>query len=123
MLLFSFEQAGLVQRGPDCTLEATLLLNRPVGEVLDALSGAERTLAAQLFEALGAAQDRQASYSAARLYEQTGIDPRAVDPLLVQYANTLLKNKVLFGTDFPMLTPERWLADLQKTQIRDEERP
>ena len=86
VLLFSFEQADLVRRGPDCTLEATLLLNRPVQEVLDALSGAERALAAQLFEALEAAQDRQASYRAAQVYEQTGIDPRAVDPLLVRLA-------------------------------------
>jgi ATP-dependent DNA helicase RecQ len=27
VLLFSFEEAGLVERGPDCTLEATILLN------------------------------------------------------------------------------------------------
>jgi ATP-dependent DNA helicase RecQ len=86
VLLFSFEQAGLVRRGPDCTLEATLLLNRPVQEVLDMLSGAERVLAAQLFEAMGAAQDRQAFYNAAQVYERTGIDPRAVDPLLVRLA-------------------------------------
>ena len=28
VLLFSFEEAGLVQRGPDCTLEATVMLNQ-----------------------------------------------------------------------------------------------
>ncbi len=53
----------------------------------------------------------------------SGWSPKYFPPLLVQYANTLLKNKVLFGTDFPMLTPERWLADLEKTQIRDEIKP
>jgi predicted TIM-barrel fold metal-dependent hydrolase len=41
----------------------------------------------------------------------------------VQYANTLLKNKVLFGSDFPMITPERWLADFAKADFRDEVRP
>ena len=53
----------------------------------------------------------------------SGWSPKYFPPLLVQYANTLLKDKVLFGTDFPMLTPERWLADLEKTQIRDEIKP
>jgi uncharacterized protein len=30
---------------------------------------------------------------------------------------------VLFGTDFPVLTPERWMADLDKTPIRDSVKP
>lgn len=87
VLLFSFEEAGLVRRGPDCTLEATILLNQSVPEVLDALPDAkERSLAARLFDTLGAAQDRQVFYRAAQVYEQTGIDPRVVDPLLVRLA-------------------------------------
>jgi hypothetical protein len=53
----------------------------------------------------------------------SGWSPKYFPLLLVQYANTLLKSKVLFGTDFPMLTPERWLADLDKTGIRDEIKP
>jgi uncharacterized protein len=50
----------------------------------------------------------------------SGWSPKYFAPILVQYANTLLKDKVLFGTDFPVLTPERWMADLEKTAIRDE---
>ncbi len=85
VLLFSFEEAGLVRRGPDCTLEATILLNQPVADVLDALPDAkERSLAARLFDTLGTTQDRQVFYRAAQVYEQTGIDPRLVDPLLVR---------------------------------------
>ncbi|MBB5140417.1 hypothetical protein HNP84_010184 [Thermocatellispora tengchongensis] len=53
----------------------------------------------------------------------SGWSPKYFPPLLVQYANTLLKDKMLFGTDFPMLTPERWMADLEKTEIRDEVKP
>jgi predicted TIM-barrel fold metal-dependent hydrolase len=53
----------------------------------------------------------------------SGWSPKYFPPILVQYANTLLKDKVLFGTDFPMLTPERWMADLEKTAIRDEVKP
>jgi uncharacterized protein len=53
----------------------------------------------------------------------SGWSPKYFPPILVQYANTLLKDKVLFGTDFPMLTPERWRRDLEQTAIRDEVKP
>ena len=53
----------------------------------------------------------------------SGWSPKYFAPILVQYANTLLKDKVLFGTDFPVLTPERWMSDLEKTSIRDEVKP
>lgn len=53
----------------------------------------------------------------------SGWSPKYFPPLLVQYANTLLKEKVLFGTDFPVLTPERWMDDLAKTSLRDEVKP
>jgi uncharacterized protein len=46
--------------------------------------------------------------------------PNYFPPNLVQYANTLLKNKVLFGSGFPVITPDRWLADLPTAGIRDE---
>jgi predicted TIM-barrel fold metal-dependent hydrolase len=41
----------------------------------------------------------------------------------VRYANTLLKDKVLFGSDFPVITPDRWLADFDKLEIKPEVRP
>jgi uncharacterized protein len=50
----------------------------------------------------------------------SGWSPKYFSPTLVQYANTLLKEKVLFGSDYPLLTPDRWLADLEKTNIRRE---
>jgi len=53
----------------------------------------------------------------------SGWSPKYFPPILVQYANTLLKDKMLFGTDFPVLTPERWMSDLEKTAIRDEVKP
>jgi hypothetical protein len=55
--------------------------------VLAAISDAgERALSATLFDALGAEQDRLVFYRAAQIYEQTGIDPRSIDPLLVRLA-------------------------------------
>jgi predicted TIM-barrel fold metal-dependent hydrolase len=53
----------------------------------------------------------------------SGWSPKYFSPTLIQYANTLLKNKVLFGSDYPLLTPDRWLADFEKIAIRDEVRP
>jgi uncharacterized protein len=54
----------------------------------------------------------------------SGWSPKYFPPILVQYANTLLKDKVLFGTDFPVLTPERWMSDLEKMGgFRDEVKP
>jgi uncharacterized protein len=53
----------------------------------------------------------------------SGWSPRYFSPTLVQYANTLLKHKVLFGSDYPLLTPDRWLSDFQKIEIRDDVRP
>lgn len=53
----------------------------------------------------------------------SGWSPKYFPPLLVQYANTLLKHKVLFGTDFPLLTPERWIADFEQLDVKSDVRP
>ena len=53
----------------------------------------------------------------------SGWSPKYFSPTLVQYANTRLKNKVLFGSDYPFITPDRWLADFDKLDIRSEVRP
>jgi hypothetical protein len=53
----------------------------------------------------------------------SGWSPKYFSPTLIQYANTLLKEKVMFGSDYPMLTPDRWIADFDKTAFRDEVRP
>ncbi|MFI7151686.1 amidohydrolase family protein [Nonomuraea sp. NPDC050022] len=53
----------------------------------------------------------------------SGWSPKYFPPQLVQYANTLLKDKVLFGSDYPVITPDRWLADFAKLDIKPEVRP
>jgi predicted TIM-barrel fold metal-dependent hydrolase len=53
----------------------------------------------------------------------SGWSPKYFSPTLVQYANTRLKNKVLFGSDYPFITPDRWLADFETLDIRKEVRP
>jgi predicted TIM-barrel fold metal-dependent hydrolase len=53
----------------------------------------------------------------------SGWSPKYFPPILVQYANTMLGDKVLFGSDFPLITPERWLEDFAALPIKDEIRP
>jgi predicted TIM-barrel fold metal-dependent hydrolase len=53
----------------------------------------------------------------------SGWSPKYFPPQLVRAANTMLRDKVLFGSDFPLLTPERWLRDFAALEIRDEVRP
>ncbi len=53
----------------------------------------------------------------------SGWSPKYFPPQLVRYANSLLKDKVLFGSDYPLLTPDRWLADFAKLDIKDDVRP
>ena len=53
----------------------------------------------------------------------SGWSPKYFPPQLVQYANTQLRTKVLFGSDFPLITPDRWLADFADAPFKDEVRP
>ena len=53
----------------------------------------------------------------------SGWSPKYFPPQLVRAANTLLKTKVLFGSDYPLLRPERWIRDFEQLDIRDEVKP
>ena len=53
----------------------------------------------------------------------SGWSPKYFPPILVQYANTLLKDKILFGSDYPVITPERWMEDFDKIGIKPEVKP
>jgi predicted TIM-barrel fold metal-dependent hydrolase len=53
----------------------------------------------------------------------SGWSPKYFPPILVQYANTLLKDKILFGSDYPVLSPEKWVEEFDKLPIKPEVRP
>ncbi|MGY1841370.1 MULTISPECIES: amidohydrolase family protein [unclassified Modestobacter] len=53
----------------------------------------------------------------------SGWSPKYFPPQLVQYANSLLQDKVLFGSDFPVITPERWMKDFDALSIKETVRP
>jgi predicted TIM-barrel fold metal-dependent hydrolase len=69
-------------------------------------------------EAISVALHKQQVY-----IDLSGWSPKYFPPQLVRYANTLLKDRVLFGSDYPMITPDRWLADFEDAGFKDEVKP
>jgi predicted TIM-barrel fold metal-dependent hydrolase len=53
----------------------------------------------------------------------SGWSPKYFPPQLVRAANTLLREKVLFGSDYPLIRPERWIRDFEALDIRAEVKP
>jgi uncharacterized protein len=53
----------------------------------------------------------------------SGWSPKYFPPALLRAANSYLQDKVLFGTDFPLLTPERWLRDFETLDLKPDVRP
>jgi len=53
----------------------------------------------------------------------SGWSPKYFPPILIQYANTLLKDRILFGSDYPVLSPERWMEEFGKLPLKPEVRP
>jgi hypothetical protein len=53
----------------------------------------------------------------------SGWMPKYFPAQIVQYANTQLREKMLFGSDFPLISPDRWIADFEKAPFKPEVRP
>jgi predicted TIM-barrel fold metal-dependent hydrolase len=53
----------------------------------------------------------------------SGWSPRYFPKQVIQYANTQLKRKMLFGSDFPLITPEKWIEHAKEAGFRDEVMP
>lgn len=49
----------------------------------------------------------------------SGWSPKYFRPVLVQYATTILQDKVLFGSDYPAIQPERWLNDFELLEMKE----
>lgn len=64
-----------------------------------------------------------ATHKANVYIDLSGWRPKYFPPPLVRAANTMLRTKVLFGSDFPVITPDRWMADFAELEIKDEVRP
>ncbi|WP_132060186.1 amidohydrolase family protein [Halorussus amylolyticus] len=46
--------------------------------------------------------------------------PRYIDEQVLHYAKTLLKDKVMFGTDYPMISPGEWLDQFAELDFSEE---
>ncbi|MBF9034385.1 amidohydrolase family protein [Rhodobacterales bacterium HKCCE2091] len=55
--------------------------------------------------------------------DMSGWSPKYFPEIFVRYANSILRKKMLFGSDWPAITPDRWLADFDTLKIREEVRP
>jgi len=71
-------------------------------------------------------QDEALSMAAhkANVYiDLSGWAPKYFSPALVRQAGTLLQDKMLFGSDYPAISPDRWLADFAALDLKDAARP
>lgn len=50
----------------------------------------------------------------------SGWSPKYFPPQLVQYANGLLRTKMLFGSDYPLIAPDRWIKDFKEAGFKPE---
>ena len=64
-----------------------------------------------------------ATHKANVFIDLSGWSPKYFAPQLVRAINGQLKRKVLFGSDFPVITPDRWLADFAGLDIKPDVRP
>jgi uncharacterized protein len=53
----------------------------------------------------------------------SGWSPKYFPPELVKAAGGMLRHKVLFGSDYPLITPERWIDDFRALGLKDEVLP
>jgi hypothetical protein len=50
----------------------------------------------------------------------SGWMPRYIDDQVLHYAKTLLQDKVMFGTDYPMIEPAPWLEQFEELDFPEE---
>jgi predicted TIM-barrel fold metal-dependent hydrolase len=64
-----------------------------------------------------------ATHKANVFVDLSGWAPRYFPAQLVRAVNGPLRRKALFGSDFPLITPDRWLAEFGQLDIKPEVRP
>src|SRR5690625_1042416 len=64
-----------------------------------------------------------ATHKANVYIDLSGWSPKYFPESLVRQSNNILKHKVLFGTDYPLIPPTKWLTAFNNLPIKDEVRP
>ena len=52
----------------------------------------------------------------------SGWAPRYIPPEVIQYCNSVIPHKFLFGSDYPLMSPDRWLEEFAVLELKDEVR-
>jgi hypothetical protein len=53
----------------------------------------------------------------------SGWSPKYFPKQVIQYANTQLKHKMLFGSDFPLIKPDKWMEAAKEVGFKDDVMP
>ncbi|WP_417320100.1 amidohydrolase family protein [Emcibacter sp.] len=53
----------------------------------------------------------------------SGWSPKYFPKQVIQYANSQLKHKMMFGSDFPLITPQAWIKAAKEVGFKDEVMP
>lgn len=61
-----------------------------------------------------------ATHKANVFIDLSGWLPKYFPPALVRQLGTLLRRKALFGSDYPVLTPDRWMTSFAELGVRQE---
>ncbi|TQC49338.1 4-hydroxyphenyl-beta-ketoacyl-CoA hydrolase [Rhodococcus sp. WS4] len=69
------------------------------------------------------AQISIATHKANVYIDLSGWSPKYFPPQLVKAANSMLRGKVLFGSDFPVIQVDRWMKDFAGLDIKPEVAP
>ncbi|WP_280434861.1 4-hydroxyphenyl-beta-ketoacyl-CoA hydrolase [Nocardia carnea] len=64
-----------------------------------------------------------ATHKANVYIDLSGWSPKYFPPQLIRAANSMLRSKVLFGSDFPVIQVDRWMKDFANLEIEPEIRP
>jgi len=64
-----------------------------------------------------------ATHKANVFIDLSGWSPKYFPESLVKLSNNVLSSKVLFGTDYPLITPQKWLSAFAELPLREEVRP
>ncbi|HKU10977.1 MAG TPA: amidohydrolase family protein [Sinomonas sp.] len=64
-----------------------------------------------------------ATHKANVFIDLSGWSPKYFPESLVKASNSVLQDKVVFGTDYPLITPQKWLGAFAHLPLKDEVRP
>jgi predicted TIM-barrel fold metal-dependent hydrolase len=53
----------------------------------------------------------------------SGWSPKYFPKQIITYANTQLRHKMLFGSDFPLITPDQWITAAKDAGFREDVMP